>query len=107
MKMSKKERKAYNQGKATGFMEGYSQGLHDGNPFIIIAEAAERTVKSISEHLSDPEFIKALEEARQAQLNQEQMCLTCKWADGSYCNNPNGTCEDYTFSYWERYNEDT
>ena len=53
MKMSKAERKAYNLGRQAGRAEGYTDGLHDGNPFIALAEG----INNISKKLTDPEFI--------------------------------------------------
>lgn len=54
MKMSKSERKAYNQGKRDGqqigYFEGYAKGLHDGNPFNALMEAVSNFVKTIGEN---------------------------------------------------------
>lgn len=54
MKMSKAERKAYNQGKRDGkeigYMEGYAKGLHDGNPFNALIDAFARMKKTIDEN---------------------------------------------------------
>lgn len=59
MKMSKAERKAYNQGKRDGkqigYMEGYAKGLHDGNPFNALIDA----LKKIEEN---PELLKLLDQ---------------------------------------------
>ncbi len=65
--MTRKERKAYKQGKADGYVLGYAQGLHDGNPFIRIAEAAADVAKKINDSLTDPEMLKALEKAKEIQ----------------------------------------
>lgn len=65
--MTRKERKAYKQGKNLGYVlgydEGYARGLHDGNPIIAIAEVLRHTF----DNLSNPEVIKALEEAKKIQ----------------------------------------
>ena len=39
MKRTRRERKAYEQGRAAGYAEGYKNGLHDGNPFNAIIDA--------------------------------------------------------------------
>ena len=67
MKMSKRERKAYNQGKRAGYNEGYVQGLHDGNPFTALAEAAAEVGRRMVEICSDPDFRQALIEAQHAE----------------------------------------
>lgn len=64
MKRARRERRAYNEGKAQGYREGYEQGLHDGNPFIAIAEAAARVANTISDLMKDPAFVEACVEAQ-------------------------------------------
>ncbi len=64
MKRTRRERRAYNEGKAQGYNEGYEQGLHDGNPFIAIAEAAARVANTISDLMKDPAFVEACVEAQ-------------------------------------------
>lgn len=68
MKMSKAERKAYNQGKRDGkqigYMEGYAKGLHDGNPFNALIDACASIAKTIAEN---PELLQ--------QLNQEELII--------------------------------
>lgn len=68
MKMSKAERKAYNQGerdgKQIGYMEGYAKGLHDGNPFNAIIDTLASIAKTIAEN---PELLQ--------QLNQEELII--------------------------------
>lgn len=61
---TRRYRSAYKAGKAAGYAEGYKQGLHDGNPFIKIAEAAHEMVKTISDRMTDPEFIEACKEEK-------------------------------------------
>lgn len=38
-RLSRRERKAYEEGRAAGYAEGYKNGLHDGNPFNAIIDA--------------------------------------------------------------------
>lgn len=68
MKMSKAERKAYNQGKMDGkqigYMEGYIKGFHDGNPFNALIDAFASITKTIAEH---PELLQ--------HLNQEELII--------------------------------
>lgn len=71
MKMSKHDRKIFNQGKAVGYAEGYAQGLHDGNPINRIAEALQEMVKRVSDILNNPELTEALVEAREMQERLE------------------------------------
>lgn len=53
MKMSRRERKIFNAGKEAGYKNGYTKGLHDGNPFVIIKETFEDIVNQIT---SDPDY---------------------------------------------------
>ncbi len=61
--MSRRHRKIYKRGKAEGYALGYAQGLHDGNPFVAIAEGAKKMLEDLSRTINDPEFLKTLEEA--------------------------------------------
>lgn len=65
MRRTRRERKAYEQGRAAGYAEGYTEGyakgLHDGNPFVMMAEAIANAVSAIAENLRDPEFEDILE----------------------------------------------
>ena len=70
MKMNKRERKAYNLGRKNGYIEGYKDGLHDGNPFISLAEGINKAIGVISERLTDPEFI---EYCKRATAENEQI----------------------------------
>lgn len=69
MKMSRHDRKIYNQGKQAGYNDGYIQGLHDGNPFNAIADALTEFGRKAGEILSDPDIKQALIEAQQANDN--------------------------------------
>ena len=60
---TRRYRSAYKEGKKAGYAQGYAQGLHDGNPFIKIADAAANMAKVISDKMSDPAFIEALKKA--------------------------------------------
>lgn len=66
--MSRRERKAYNEGYKdghnVGYLEGYKQGLHDGNPFTALIEAAANIAKAIAE---SPEIRQAIIEAHKEQ----------------------------------------
>lgn len=53
---TKRERRIRRSGYDEGYNAGYKQGLHDGNPFIVIAEAATKVANSFA----DPEFQKVL-----------------------------------------------
>ena len=64
MKKSRRERRAYNEGKEQGYKEGYEKGLHDGNPFIAIAEAAAKVANTLNDCLNDPAFFEACVEAQ-------------------------------------------
>lgn len=69
MRRSRRERRAYNEGKSAGYLEGYSQGLHDGNPFIALAEALSSALRCVAELANDPEIQKAIKEAAEQDLN--------------------------------------
>ena len=71
MKMSKHDRKIFNQGRAEGFADGYAQGLHDGNPFILMAESITDMARRVSKVLSNPELAEALAKAREMQETLE------------------------------------
>ena len=64
MKMSRRERKIYNEGKQAGYYKGYAEGLHDGNPFIMFAEAVGKVANTIAENY--PEIL-ALAERKEEQ----------------------------------------
>ena len=72
MKMSKAERKAFNQGKALGYAEGYAEGYvkgyKEGNPFNAVFEA----ITNISKMMEDPEIQKALLKAGEEQEAEEE-----------------------------------
>lgn len=74
MKMSRRDRKMFNAGKQAGYAAGYAQGLHDGNPFIVFAEAITETVNKLGDVLTDPEVIKAMEEAKRSKENTMNGC---------------------------------
>ena len=71
MKMSRRERKAFNEGKAAGYtigyLEGYKKGLYDGNPFNALRDAVNNSVKVIREWLDNPEVQKLIEEQKKLQ----------------------------------------
>ena len=48
-KLTKSERKIYNEGKRAGYNEGYNQGLHDGNPFNKMFDYINNVLKTINE----------------------------------------------------------
>lgn len=62
-KFTRRERIIFNQGKQCGYTEGYAQGLHDGNPFITLAESFAKCVATLGEMITDPEFIEYAKEA--------------------------------------------
>lgn len=75
MKKSRKERKAYNEGKAYGYQEGYAKGLHDGNPFVIAAEAIQKAITPITDFLKSveaPSLEAIIEESKER--NEEDVC---------------------------------
>lgn len=75
--MSRRERKAYNEGYKDGhndgYLEGYKQGLHDGNPFTLLAEAVANVAKELAE---SPEIKQAIIEAQ-----KEQEEIDIEWDD--------------------------
>lgn len=78
-KYSRRERKIASIAKQEGYLKGYQQGLHDGNPFIIMAETLSRAVSAIADSLTDPAFIEACKEAQEAQeeLKKIDSCVSC------------------------------
>ena len=54
--------------KLAGYAVGYADGLHDGNPFIMIAESAHRLVESLAETLTKPEVLQAIAEAKNKEV---------------------------------------
>lgn len=63
MRMSRRERKIYKAGKADGYAAGYSQGMHDGNPFVLLTESLGRAIDAFT---TDPDVVKALKEAQES-----------------------------------------
>ena len=86
-KMSKSERKIYKQGKRDGYLEGYTQGLHDGNPFLLLSDAMARMATTLSETIKSPAFQQALEKTRQMQTDI-QLGSGCKKCPA------HNTCDD-------------
>lgn len=85
MKMSRRERKIYNLGRAAGraegYTDGYKDGLHDGNPFISLAEGINKTIGAISEKLSDPEFVEYCKQQLDAENESEEFMKTLTECD--------------------------
>ena len=46
MKMSSRERKAYNEGRRLGYAEGYAKGITEANPFTGFINAIHRLADS-------------------------------------------------------------
>lgn len=46
-KTSRRMRKIYKEGRAAGYIEGYKDGLHDGNPFNVIIKAVKNIKSNI------------------------------------------------------------
>lgn len=68
---TRRYRGAYKEEKKAGYIQGYVQGLHDGNPFNKIADAVANMAKVISDKMSDPAFIEALKEAKAIEDREE------------------------------------
>lgn len=79
MKKSRRDRKMYNEGKRDGYLEGYKQGLHDGNPFNALIETCMKVAKA----LSDPDIRQALMNAKESsEINEEGQ--ECEYAEVDY-----------------------
>jgi len=75
-KYSRRERKIAGIAKREGYMEGYQQGLHDGNPFILMAETLSKAVSAVADVLTDPAFIEACKKAQEEQEKIDS-CVSC------------------------------
>lgn len=68
MKPNRRQRKALNEAKRAGYnagyAEGYKNGLHDGNPFITLAESLSKVLNTVADQMNDPEFVKMCIEAK-------------------------------------------
>lgn len=68
MKPTRRQRKALNETKRAGYnagyVEGYKKGLHDGNPFITLAESLSNVLNTLADQMNDPEFVKMCIEAK-------------------------------------------
>lgn len=80
MKMSRRDRKNFNSGKRAGYAEGYAQGLHDGNPFILIGETMSKMANNLRETINDPKLLQALSEAKRTVEQNNDLC----WSTGNY-----------------------
>lgn len=74
---TRRYRSEYKRGKADGYAEGYAQGLHDGNPFITLAEGINGAMATLSDKLSDPEFLEWLEKTHAIE-RQDTVAESCK-----------------------------
>jgi len=102
MKMSRRERKAYNAGYNDGHIEGYNQGLEDGNPFMTVAKAITKLTQSIAETVTSGEFKKALEAMQQD--DEEGDCNYCKHKNNNSTEYPCDVCGErgpYYRDFWE------
>lgn len=63
-KLSRHERKIYKSGKSEGYIEGYKDGLHDGNPFTVVVESIAKFVDNLPK--LTPEQLEALAKNEEA-----------------------------------------
>lgn len=56
---TRKERRIRRGGYDEGYIAGYKEGLHDGNPFTALSEIAAKAVDAIKETFNDPDFQEA------------------------------------------------
>lgn len=75
-KYSRRERKIASIAKQEGYLIGYQQGLHDGNPFILLAESVTKAISAMADTLTDPAFIEACKEAQEEQKKIDS-CVSC------------------------------
>lgn len=78
MKLTRRERKIYNNGRQIGYLEGYEKGLYDGNPFNTIIDVIKDFTGKIFDLMADPELAKAIEETNQANNDVEFKLTTCE-----------------------------
>lgn len=69
---TRKERRIRRGGYDEGYIAGYKEGLHDGNPFIAIAEAATKCVNSLAESFADPKFQEACRKYLEEKWKEEE-----------------------------------
>ena len=70
MKKSRRDRKMFNEGKQVGYIEGYKQGLHDGNPFNALSEACIKMAETIRQTLTDPKVMQMIEEMNRTEREE-------------------------------------
>lgn len=75
-KYSRRERKIASIAKQEGYLKGYQQGLHDGNPFIVIGETVGKMISASLDALSNPALIEAYKEAQEEQKKIDS-CVSC------------------------------
>lgn len=62
-KLSRRERKAYEEGRAAGYAEGYKNGLYDGNPFNALIDCLRECLNVVADAVKDnPELLKQIQE---------------------------------------------
>lgn len=104
---TRRERRIRRSGYDEGYNAGYKQGLHDGNPFIAIAETATKAVNSLVKTFADPEFQKVLREYSEKKNSHKGNCDFCKHQDIASTEYPCCVCgdgENY-FEMWEEAEE--
>lgn len=78
MKLTRRERKIYNNGRQEGYLEGYEKGLYDGNPFNTIIDVIKDFTGRVIDLMNDQELAKAIEEANQINNDIEFKLTTCE-----------------------------
>lgn len=82
MKLTRRERKIFNNGRQVGYLEGYEQGLYDGNPFNTIIDGIRDFTGRVLDLMTDldlaNEFAKSIEDANQANNDIEFKLTTCE-----------------------------
>lgn len=70
-KLSRRERKIYEEGRAAGYAEGYKNGLYDGNPFNALIDGLRERLNVVADAVKDnPELLKQIQEQNTLEIEE-------------------------------------
>ena len=70
-KLSRRERKVYEEGRAAGYAESYKNGLYDENPFNALIDGLMEYLNVVADAVKDnPELLKQIQEQNTLEIEE-------------------------------------